>query len=213
MRAIAWVLMVGVAALSSCQTTFYKDGREVPASEILEPESASADKPKIYEKQIEAVIDSVGYDRGTALLRDLQWLAEQKELAVPFVVEALERADVRTQANLLYVLGFTRTPEATSALTGHLASDAAVVRYEAAAGLLQHGDTTAVPVLVDFLESGDKRLRYKAIEALRQGVKQDFGYSFSAPEELRNVSVARWRGWWQDEKERLMYRPWSEDAR
>lgn len=210
MKLIGWLLLASMITLSACQTTYIKNGQEVSESEILDPESASSDKPLVHEKRIESVINSVGYDRGPVLLRDLQWLAEQKTLAVPQVVAALERADARTKANLLYVLGFTRTPESTAALAAHLGSEVAVVRYEAAAGLLQHGDTTAVPVLVDFLENDDKRLRYKAIEALRGNTGRDFGYRFSAPEELRNVSVNRWRGWWKTEKERLMYRPWAD---
>ncbi|MCA9321430.1 MAG: HEAT repeat domain-containing protein [Planctomycetes bacterium] len=203
------VALLAASVLASCTTTMTKDGVEMPPEYI-----EAADAPKktvidVHEEKVGEVVEAVAFDRGPALLKDLEWLIAQRELAIPMIIDGLAEADLRTRANLLYVLGFSRSPETTRVLTDNMASPDPIVRFEAAAGLLQHGDTTSVPVLVDFLESDDQRLRYKAIEALRSGTGNDFSYSFSAPEEIRTVSVSKWRTWWQSEKQRLMYRTWD----
>ena len=203
-----------ILTATSCTTTYKRNGAELTVEETEALELAQEEKPSqvdVEEEKIRAVVEAVGFDRGPTLLRDLHWLVSRKELAVNAILNALPKADLRTKANLLYVLGFSRTPETTKTLVDHMASGDAVVRFEAAAGLLQQGDTTAVPVLVDFLESDDKRLRFKAIQVLREKTGNDFNYRFSAPEEIRTVSVSQWREWWGREKKRLMYRPWKEE--
>ena len=205
-------LWLVLALIPACTTTVYKDGVDVTAEEEARRQSEKeAQKPSTaLEIRIAETVEALGYDHGSKLLRDLQFLVAQKELAVEPILAMLPRADLRSRANLLYVLGFVRTPDTTQALTDHLGHADAAVRFEAAAGLLNHGDGTAVPILVDFLESPDKRVRYKAIESLRSAVGLDFGFNFQADEDTRAVAVGKWRNWWKIEKERLMYRPWSE---
>ncbi len=196
---------------SACTTTYRQDGKEVSeayVNSVKEGENPST--VDIHDKKIAAVIKSVALDRGSALLRDLQWLVAQKELAEKPILDALPNVDDRTRANLLYVLGFLRSPDALETLRDNLAHRDPAVRFEAAAGLLQQGDLAAVPTMLAFLESDDRRFRYKAIQVLRESTGRDFGYSFSAPEELRNASVVQWKKWWGAEKKRLMFRPASQ---
>ncbi len=209
MRAFTASLLGCVLVLSSaCTTTYKQNGEEVSEAYVNSVEEGeNPSTVDIHDQKIATVIESVSLDRGSALLRDLQWLIAQKELAQKPILEALPSADDRTRANLLYVLGFLRSAEVLDTLRDNLAHRDPAVRFEAAAGLLQQGDLAAIPTMVGFLESDDRRFRYKAIQVLRETTGRDFGYSFSAPEELRNASVSQWKAWWGAEKERLMFRP------
>ena len=163
-----------------------------------------ADPLDVHERRIATVLEELPTRRGTLLLRDLQWLIQQKGLSVPHIVETLEAADERTRANLLYALGFISTQESIDTLVSHLQDPSEPVRYEAAAGLLQHGDPGAIPTLLGFLESENKQMRFKAFEALRTRTGKEFGYRFEAPPIEREESLVRWRGWWDKRRERLM---------
>lgn len=198
--------LVASFSLGACTTTYKRDGQDIPA-DFAEASLSETEAVDINKERIDTAVKSIEFERGTALLQNLQWLIAQKDLAIPSLTERLPQGDLRTKANLLYVLGFTRTEESTAALVAHMNHKEDVVRYEAAAGLLNHGDTTAVPVLVDFLGSSDRRLRFKAIQILKQEIGQDFGYRFSADKESRQASIEQWRAWWNKQKKQLMYRP------
>ena len=192
--------------LGGCTTTYTRDGKEIPA-DFAEASLAENSYVDAETKRIESVVDSIEYERGSALLRNLQWLIAQKELAIPSITDHLADGGIRTKANLLYVLGFTRTEESTAALASHMHHKDSIVRYEAAAGLLNQGDMTAVPVLIGFLDDADRRFRFKAIQILKGQTGHDFNYRFGADKESRQPSINRWKAWWSKEKERLMYRP------
>ena len=112
----------------------------------------------------------------------------------------------RSRANLVYVLGFTRSPEAHEAVVAALGDEDGIVRFEAAAALLQQGDMTAIPKMIEYLGSDEPQFRYKSIQALRLATNRDFDYHFSASPELRDRSLRQWRAWWETEKNRLMIR-------
>ncbi len=209
---LALLATLSLVLASACTTTYTRDGVEMPR-EYVEAMEARKDKDPVDVNivRINAVVEAVSYERGPKLLRSLQWLIAQRELALPIIIEHLEGLDIRSRAHLLYVLGFTRTKESTAALAANMHHSDEIVRFEAASGLLSHGDTTAVPVLISYLESDDRRFRYKAIEVLKKVLGQDFDYEFAAPAEIRNVAVGRWRSWWESEKSRLMYRPGDDE--
>ena len=121
--------------------------------------------------------------------------------------ESRLRAQIQGRPLRAVLAGATTLMLSTAALTAHMHHKDKIVRYEAAAGLLNHGDTTAVPVLVDFLDHPDRRLRYKAIQVLKKSTGRDFDYQFAAPAESRAIAINKWRAWWSREKQRLMYRP------
>ncbi len=205
-------LILVMAVMPACTTTYTREGQVIP-NDFAEASLAENHEVDFERERMEAVVKSVEYERGAKLLRNLQWLIAQKQLAVPAVTAYLDKSGPVARANLLYVLGFTRTPESTAALASHLNHKDRIVRFEAAAGLLHHGDATAVPVLIDFLDSPDRRLRYKAIEALKERTGRDLGYQFALDQESRQEAVGRWRSWWAREKDRLMYRPVPATAR
>lgn len=194
--------------LASC-VAVDSQGRRLPD----EPELTSTEEPVDVQKmQIESVIASIGVDHGAKLLRDLQWLIRMKGMATPSIVEALSDASPRVRSNLLYVLGFDPSPESSEALKSYLGDTDDATRFEAAAGLLHHGDYSATPTLIALLESNDRHMRFKAVEALRDVTGREFGYSFSQPASFRSEAVARWQSWWSSEMRRLMRRP-STDGR
>ncbi|MHC4462382.1 MAG: HEAT repeat domain-containing protein [Planctomycetota bacterium] len=53
--------------------------------------------------------------------------------------------------------------------------------------------SSAVPQLVDFLQSEDKPVRLYSIEALRRITGTDNGYDYKAAPHLRAEAVKRWR--------------------
>ncbi len=202
------VLSLVAILLGACTTTYTRDGQGVPA-DFAEASLADSEPIDVEKKRIESAVAAVEVERGANLLRNLQWLIAQKDLAVPYVAERLKNTNIRTKASLLYVLGFTRTAESTAALASHMNHGDAIVRYEAAAGLLNQGDMTAVPVLVDMLNSPDRRFRFKAIQVLEANTGHHFNYQFSADKETRQAAINKWQKWWDQEKKRLMYRPVS----
>ncbi|MFT7616836.1 MAG: hypothetical protein ACI97A_000466 [Planctomycetota bacterium] len=200
------VVLMAPFFLGACTTSYKRDGKDIPA-DFAEASLEETDAVDFDKERIDSAVEAVGFERGPSLLQNLQWLIAQKDMAVPAVAAHLPEGDLRTKANLLYVLGFTRTEESTAALVAHMNHEEDVVRYEAAAGLLNHGDTTAVPVLVDFLDNKDRRFRFKAIQILKQEIGKDFGYQFSADQETRQASIGKWQDWWSKQKKQLMYRP------
>lgn len=203
------VLLLAALSLPACVTEMKVGNKDVDDPERYEAytkgEETKLGDPN--DKRIASAVDSVGFERGPKLLQTLQFLIDQRQLAIPHVVAALPKASPRAQASYLYVLGFTRTPESHQALVDHLDASDIIVRYEAAAGLMAQGDMTAVPALIKFLDSDDRQMRYKAIESLRAGTGKDFGYQFAAPEDLRSASIVQWESWWKSERDRLMVRP------
>ncbi len=178
-------------------------GRHLPD----EPEEASvSERVDVQKIQVESVIASIAVDRGPKLLRDLQWLIRMKGMATPVIVASLPDSSAQVRSNLLYVLGFDPSPESAEALKSYLGDPDDATRYEAAAALLHHGDYSATPILIKFLESSNRHMRFKAVEALRETTGREFGYSFSEAASLRAEAVARWKAWWASEKRRLMRR-------
>ena len=178
-------------------------GRHLPD----EPEEASIeDRVDVQKIQVESVIASIAVDRGPKLLRDLQWLIRMKGMATPIIVATLPDSTPQVRSNLLYVLGFDPSPESSTALKSYLGDPDDATRYEAAAALLHHGDYSATPILISFLESNNRHMRFKAVEVLRETTGREFGYSFSEAASLRADAVQRWKSWWEVEKRRLMRR-------
>jgi len=144
---------------------------------------------------------------GTRLLQVMQEIIAYKRLALRPVTDVIAGADIRTQANLLYILGFIKGDQAHRAILPFLRAKDAGVRFEASVALLNLGDWGGVPTLLDFMASKDRRHRFKASEALKGVVKKDFGYQFDASPPEREKALAQWRGWWTGRRNTLIYGP------
>lgn len=68
-------------------------------------------------------------------------------------------------------------------------------RAEAIVRSAEAGDSSAVPKLIELLDSDDPGIRLLAIQALERMTGQRFGYDYAAPEAQRRESVARWVEW------------------
>lgn len=198
MRKIA---IIPLLLLSACVTTD-RDGNPV-AEEKERPEKQS--RLERAHAQVNSRIDRMKYQYGKALLRTMQELIGLKELAFAPITKALPNVDSRTRANLVYVLGFLGGNEAHQIIVSHLKDQSEVVRYEAAAALMTLGDLSAVPVLITFMDSDNRRLRFKAHEVLRSTTRQDFGYDFNAEHDGRAKAIARWRSWWKNRRGEIIY--------
>lgn len=149
-------------------------------------------------------IEKMKFQYGSDLLATMQGLIGLKDLARGPVVEALPNADPRTRANLLYVLGFIGGSDSHRAITPYLGDRDLMVRYEAAAALLQIGDWSSVPTLIEFLGNDDRRIRYKSFQILREKTRLDFGYDFNGAPHDREEALGRWKNWWQDRRREII---------
>ena len=57
-------------------------------------------------------------------------------------------------------------------------------------------DWSAVPGLIELLDSSDPAERLVAIGALRSISRQDHGYRIADPPAIRGQAVDRWAAWW-----------------
>jgi HEAT repeat protein len=59
----------------------------------------------------------------------------------------------------------------------------------------QH-DMSAIPTLINNLDSADPAIRFYANDALRKLTGQDFDYLFYADQDVRRPAVLRWKAWY-----------------
>lgn len=173
-----------------------------------ERETADRDLPTPVEKAqstVERRIQQMRYQQGRDLLATIQSIVAMKDLAREPVLAALPESDDRTRANLIYILGYLGGTGVHQTVSKYLRHGHAGVRYEAAAALLHMGDWSTVPVLINFMDSEDRLLRYKAFQALSEGTRQDFGYDFRAPDSEREQALGRWRSWWSTRRQEIIY--------
>jgi HEAT repeat protein len=147
------------------------------------------------------------YESGTELLRTIETIASCKQLALRPIAEALPNVDAGQRANLIYTLSLIGGSQAHGMIARQMSDGSPIVRYEAAAALLQFKDVSGVPVLIGFLDDPDRRMRFKSIQALTDFTHEDFGYDFGAPEPVRAEAVGRWKTWWGNRRSELVYQP------
>lgn len=70
-------------------------------------------------------------------------------------------------------------------------------RIKALSAAAASGDRTAIPGLIQRLESLDPGERLLAYRALHRMTGQTFGYDHSAPEVERRAAAERWAAWWR----------------
>jgi hypothetical protein len=196
-------LLAGLLVLTGCVTE-----TRTATGEIIEdrkPIPGEKTPVKQVETQVRQRIDHMRYEQGTELLKTIETIASCKELALKPIAEALASADTGVRANLVYTLSLIGGSQAHALVARQMSDQSPVVRYEAASSLLQFKDWSGVPVLIGFLESEDRRIRFKSFQALQTFAKQDFGYDFGAPEPERTAAVTRWKDWWTEKRSDLVY--------
>ena len=198
---MAKIAIASLFLLSACVTS-YENGQLVAERE---DRSGKPSRLERVQEQVNSRIERLKYQYGKELLGTLQELIALEELAIEPIGQAFQTADSRTRANLVYVLGYIGGAAARKWVVAGLSDESEVVRYESAAALMQLGDWSAVPVLITFMDSDSRRLRYKAHEILRLKTKQDFGYDFNAETAGRADEVQQWKSWWSGRRDALIY--------
>lgn len=74
-------------------------------------------------------------------------------------------------------------------------------RIDAAVRAVEHDDRTAVPHLIDMLDSTDPATRFVAIHALERLTGQTMGYDYASPEPDRDAAVDQWTEWYHSRTE------------
>ncbi len=69
-------------------------------------------------------------------------------------------------------------------------------RIQAAINAAAENDQTAIPGLIEMLDSDDPAARFVAIGTLERFTGQTFGYDFADPEWRRREAVNRWVSWY-----------------
>ncbi len=72
------------------------------------------------------------------------------------------------------------------------------VKARAMRWVVDNDDKKSIPVLVDLLSHEDASIRCLAIIALKEMVKDDFGYDYAQPAHLRYKAIENWRVYLKD---------------
>jgi len=174
--------VVSLVSLSACVSTTPEDVAR-PRDDV------------ILRGEIEQRVREIPYMHGVELVANLERLAAIGEPAVPYLIEALDRPESLMRSSVAWTLGVMGDRRNIPALRGLLDDRVPEVRYQAASSLVELGDSSGFPVLVEGLSDADIQSRYKCFEALRDATGNDFGYEHDATPEIRRAAVTRWESW------------------
>lgn len=146
---------------------------------------------------IAALLESIPYRSGPALLDALARIEGYRELAVPPLERGLlhPKAEVRTAS--AYVLGNLGDTAALRPLRERENDPVPSVRYETAIARLSLGDWTSVSILIAGLRDQNLIFRFKCFETLRSASGFSFGYDIADRPEKRNAAADCWQSWWE----------------
>lgn len=181
-RALTIGALMAACGLAAC-VSVEKDPIARPGSDI------------VLKLEVERRVAEIPYMHGVELVANLERLADIGEPAVPYLLDALESDNRLARASACWVLGVMGDRRNIAPVRDMLDDRDDVVRYQAAASLVELGDSTGFPVLVNGLGAPDIQTRYKCFEALRDATGQDFGYEHDGAPTLRREAVSRWENW------------------
>lgn len=181
-----FVLPLTLLALSACMVVEDEGFDDAPR------------KNQLVEAEIERRIGEMQYMSGLELYTNQLRLAEMGQTAVPHLNEALKSEDALTRSSAVFVFQLMGDRRNIPAMRPLLADPSRNVRYQAAASLVELGDSSGFDVLVEGLADGEIRLRYKCFETLRRATGRDFGYRHDGHPEEREEAVSRWIDWLVD---------------
>jgi HEAT repeat protein len=204
MRQLKGIVVVALVVAGGCVT----EERTLAGEPIEKRKPSNAPTPvEQVEAQVRQRIDRMKYENGADLLRSIETIAACEQIALRPICEALPNVEPGVRANLVYTLSLIGGSQAHAIVARQVSDQSPIVRYEAAAALLQFRDVSGIPILIGFLEDEDRRMRYKSFQALTEFTKDDFGYDFGAPEPVRAEAVARFKEWWASCRSELVYKP------
>jgi len=162
------------------------------------PDLGQFEQPNaLLRSEIQRRIDQIPYQRGTALVMNLAWLAARGEKAIPQLLQAMKNKDPKVRAEVAWTLGRIRDTRTVPFLRKYLDDPDPTVGMEVARALLNMGDDEGVPNLIMGLRSRNPRYRYYCHEALRAWSGLDFGYEPNGKDQVaREKAVHKWMEWW-----------------
>ncbi|PIE22024.1 MAG: hypothetical protein CSA62_14460 [Planctomycetota bacterium] len=195
MRLIHGIVLLGLAfALTSCGSS-YGTG---PDSKDIEELANWYDPGQLMKERIQEHIDQLPYQRGDELVKNLQWIAQQGEASVPFLLKALKNDKPKMRSNAACALGYLGDRRVLPRLRKHLDDNNPMVRFEVARTMIAMGDVTPMNVLIAGLDSDSQYVRYLCISALQESTGKTFGYDHRTKTAAeRRASIAQWQGWWE----------------
>lgn len=158
--------------------------------------------PPALETQMNEAVTRVKHTRGIDRLGNLRMLSAFGAHATGTVrKELLASDDPLLRSNGVFVLGeiyrLEGDPEALEAIRGAVADENRAVRLEAARALLDGGDTTGLPELIQGLEAQDRGTRINSFLALRRASGgRNFGYDPDGDPADRTEGADRFRAYW-----------------
>jgi HEAT repeat protein len=142
--------------------------------------------------------------------------ADDREALLAVALEHLDATDPDERWAAVYALTVSATPDdeaALAALREILGSDDVDERLNAAGSVAAMGQSEALPVLIDLLDS-DAQLRYLVLPAWRVAAdmllaytEEDFGILDALEPKSRAKAKAAWEAWWAERGSDLVWRP------
>lgn len=183
MRHLALMLVV-LPALVACGTTTRNDSPFAKPNSLMEQEIANR-------------VAQIPYLHREELIDNLLWLSQAGEQAFTHLIEGLSHQDPKVRSNCAWVLGRSGDRRVIPYLRKLVDDPAPTVQLEVARQLVQLGDVTQCPKLIEGLDSDKVQVRYLCHEALKEATGRDFGYDHLAENVAdRRRAVLQWRQWW-----------------
>lgn len=150
------------------------------------------------EAKLNRLLHKVHYSKGPEYLADLRQISAFGNYAIDSVKEKmLESDDPRLRSGAVFVLGeiyrLDGNPDALEIVRTALADQDQWVRLESARALLECGERSGVPILIDGLEAEARGVRIRSFLALSSATGDGFGYQADRPTSEREPAVDRFR--------------------
>lgn len=152
------------------------------------------------EGQMNRYIQKVKVGTPSTLFNDLNSLSAFGRHATQPVREGLlVSTDARVRSNAVFVLSSIYRLDgdevALGAIREAMADQEPSVRLEAARALLEFGDPSGVPELIDGLRADQRGVRVNAALALRDAAGTTFGYNPDGDAVTREAAITRFESW------------------
>ena len=173
-------------------------GLAAGCSSTAGPDFGQFEQPNaLLRSEIQRRIDQIPYQRGTALVMNLAWIAARGEKSIPLLLQAMESKDPKVRAEAAWTLGRIRDTRAIPFLRKYLNDPDPTVGMEVSRALLTMGDDQGGPNLIIGLRSRNPRYRYYCHEALKAWSGLDFGYEPKGKDQVaRETALRKWMEWW-----------------
>ena len=170
------------------------------ACSLVQPDADEKQLSNGLDAQMQKYVHRIKSGNSETLFTDLTSLsAFGRHASEPVRVSLLSSDSARIRSNAVYVLSeiyrIDGDPVALEMIQQSTHDRDPVVRLEAARALLEMGDRTAVPELIEGLRSPNREIRYHSGLALGQAAGNSFGYNPDHDNATREAAIRRFQEW------------------